>query len=75
MGHGLFVRFNRGHLAQEESLEGLGLVILGLAIATASDHLEVIAELANIFNDSTAIEDLAAATTPSEVQGILGVAS
>jgi ascorbate PTS system EIIA or EIIAB component len=50
-------------------------VILGLAIATSDDHLAVIAELANIFNDSTAIDDLAAATTAAEVQAILAPAA
>ena len=38
-------------------------VILGLAILTADRHLAVVAAVANIFNDSTAIADLAAATT------------
>jgi PTS system ascorbate-specific IIA component len=50
-------------------------VVLGLAIATADDHLEVIAELANIFNDSTAIEDLANAASADDVHRILGAAS
>jgi ascorbate PTS system EIIA or EIIAB component len=49
-------------------------VILGLAIATADDHLAVVAELANIFNDSTAIQDLAAATSTDAVRAILRVA-
>lgn len=46
-------------------------VILGLAILTADRHLAVVAAVANIFNDSTAIADLAAATTPAEVQAIM----
>lgn len=48
-------------------------VILGLAIVSADQHLAAVAHLANIFNDSTAIADLAAATSASEVQRIMGV--
>lgn len=48
-------------------------VVLGLAIKTADHHLAAVAGLANVFNDSTAIADLAAATTVAEVQQIMGV--
>jgi len=48
-------------------------VILGLAIVSADQHLAAVAHLANIFNDSTAIADLAAATSAAEVQRIMGV--
>ena len=48
-------------------------VILGLAILTADRHLAVVAAVANIFNDSTAIADLAAATTAADVQRIMQV--
>lgn len=48
-------------------------VILGLSILTADRHLAVVAAVANIFNDSTAIADLAAATTTAEVQAIMKV--
>ena len=47
-------------------------VILGLAIATADEHLAAVAAVANVFNDSTAIAELAAATTAAEVQRIMG---
>ncbi len=47
-------------------------VVLGLATTSANDHLESIADLANVFNDSSAIADLAAATTITEVQRIMG---
>ena len=47
-------------------------VILGLAIKAADGHLAAVADLANIFNDSTAIADLAAATTASEIRAIMG---
>ena len=47
-------------------------VVLGLAIATADEHLAAVAELANVFNDSSAIVDLAAATTAAEVLAIMG---
>jgi ascorbate PTS system EIIA or EIIAB component len=48
-------------------------VVLGLAVATATDHLEAVAAVANVFNDSTAIADLAAATSAADVQRIMGV--
>jgi ascorbate PTS system EIIA or EIIAB component len=48
-------------------------VILGLAILTADRHLAVVAAVANIFNDSTAIADLATAVTASDVQQIMRV--
>jgi ascorbate PTS system EIIA or EIIAB component len=47
-------------------------VILALAVAAGDAHVALVAELANVFNDSTAITDLAAATTVAEVQRILG---
>jgi len=47
-------------------------VVLGLAIATADEHLAAVAELANVFNDSSAIIDLAAATSADEVLRIMG---
>lgn len=46
-------------------------VVLGLAVATADEHLASVAALANVFNDSTAITDLAAATSAAEVQRIM----
>jgi ascorbate PTS system EIIA or EIIAB component len=46
-------------------------VVLGLAVAQADEHLTAIAAIANVFNDSTAIEDLAAASTPQQVQTIM----
>ena len=46
-------------------------VVLGLAIASAGEHLAAVAALANVFNDSSAIEDLAEATTTAEVQRIM----
>jgi PTS system ascorbate-specific IIA component len=47
-------------------------VIIGLAITHPDAHLASIAELANIFNDSSAIPALARATTVAEVQNIMG---
>lgn len=49
-------------------------VILGLAIATADEHLAAVAAVANVFNDSTAIAELATASSAHEVQKIMGVA-
>jgi PTS system ascorbate-specific IIA component len=46
-------------------------VVIGLAAGYAT-HLSVVAALANVFNDSDAVEQLAAASTPDEVRSILG---
>jgi len=46
-------------------------VVIGLAAGYAT-HLSVVAALANVFNDSDAVERLAAASTPDEVRSILG---
>jgi PTS system ascorbate-specific IIA component len=48
-------------------------VVVGLAIKTADTHLAAVAQLANVFNDSSAIDDLTAATATAEVQRIMGV--
>ncbi|WP_213814408.1 PTS sugar transporter subunit IIA [Glaciihabitans sp. dw_435] len=48
-------------------------VILGLAVVSAETHLASVADLANVFNDASAIPALAAATTVAEVQRIMGV--
>jgi len=47
-------------------------VVLALAIKTADSHLAAVADLANVFNDSNAIQALAAATSVAEVQAIMG---
>ena len=47
-------------------------VVIGLAVASAA-HLSIVAALANVFNDSSAIEQLAAAESAAEVQRIMGV--
>ena len=46
-------------------------VVLGLAIKSADAHLKAVANLANVFNDSNAIQALAAATSVAEVQAIM----
>ncbi len=46
-------------------------VVLGLAIKSADAHIETVAELANVFNDSSAIARLAAAATTAEVLDIM----
>ncbi|PZQ89660.1 MAG: PTS ascorbate transporter subunit IIA [Leifsonia xyli] len=48
-------------------------VVLALAGASSARHLQLVAEIANIFNDSDAVERLAAALSVDEVRGILGV--
>jgi PTS system ascorbate-specific IIA component len=50
-------------------------VVLGLAIATPDAHLAAVAAVANVFNDSHAIQELSAATSPEEVQRIMGAGS
>jgi PTS system ascorbate-specific IIA component len=50
-------------------------VVLGLAVVAPDEHLAAVAALANVFNDSHAIEELAAATTPAQVREIMGVAA
>ena len=47
-------------------------VVLALAVDSPDAHVALVAELANLFNDSTAITDLAAATTVEEVQHLFG---
>jgi PTS system ascorbate-specific IIA component len=49
-------------------------VVLALAVDAADAHVALVAELANLFNDSSAITELAAATSAAEVQRILGSA-
>ena len=48
-------------------------VVLGLAVARSDQHLAAVAALANVFNDSDAIDSLAAAATVEDVQRIMGV--
>lgn len=43
-------------------------VVLALAVGSPDAHVALVAELANLFNDSSAIADLTAATTVAEVQ-------
>jgi PTS system ascorbate-specific IIA component len=47
-------------------------VVLALAVASGDAHIALVAELANIFNDSSAVEDLANATSVDEVRRIMG---
>ncbi len=46
-------------------------VVLGLAILSPAGHLESVASLANVFNDTSAIAELRAATTVDQVLGIM----
>ncbi|MEP6842099.1 MAG: PTS sugar transporter subunit IIA [Pseudolysinimonas sp.] len=48
------------------------LVVLGLAVHSPDHHLGMVAELANIFNDSDAVERLAVASSADQVRDILG---
>ena len=50
-------------------------VVLGLAVARPDEHLAAVAAIANVFNDSSAIEQLAAAESAADVQRIMGVSA
>lgn len=47
-------------------------VVLGVAVTNAVDHVTYVAAIANVFNDSGAVDALAAARTPDQVRAILG---
>jgi PTS system ascorbate-specific IIA component len=47
-------------------------VVLALAVHSPAHHLGMVAELANLFNHSDAVERLSEATTPDQVRAILG---
>jgi len=47
-------------------------VIVALAIAPGGDHLGAVAAVANVFNDTNAVEELSAATSVAEVTSIIG---
>ncbi len=46
-------------------------VVLGLAIQSVAGHLESIAALANVFNDTTAVDELRQATSVDQVLEIM----
>ncbi|HWH25796.1 MAG TPA: PTS sugar transporter subunit IIA [Pseudolysinimonas sp.] len=46
-------------------------VVLGLSVVSG-EHLSIVASIANVFNDSDAVAELVAATTPDAVREILG---
>jgi len=48
-------------------------VVIGLAVASAEAHLAFVADLANVFNEESAIPALAAAQSVADVQRIMGV--
>jgi PTS system ascorbate-specific IIA component len=45
-------------------------VVIGLAIVAPDEHLAAVAAVANVFNDTSAIADVAAAATAAEVRQI-----
>lgn len=47
-------------------------VIVGLCVTSPDEHVQFVAELANVFNDPTVIPAIAAATSPDEVRALLG---
>lgn len=47
-------------------------VVLGVSAASNESHLQLVAGLANIFNDTDAVDRLAGAASADEVRGILG---
>jgi ascorbate PTS system EIIA or EIIAB component len=48
-------------------------VVLGLSVVSVGDHLESIAQLANIFNDASVIPALTGARDAGEVMQIMGI--
>ncbi|MEB0201809.1 PTS sugar transporter subunit IIA [Cryobacterium sp. 5I3] len=48
-------------------------VVLGLAVTTGDEHVLLVAELANLFNDPRVIPALAAATDAAGIRSLLGV--
>ena len=48
-------------------------VIVGLSVTSPDEHVQFVAELANIFNDPAVIPAIAAATTADEIRQLLGV--
>ncbi|CAN5348028.1 PTS sugar transporter subunit IIA [soil metagenome] len=49
-------------------------VVIGLAVASGG-HLSFVSSLANVFNDSDAVDRIAAATSADEVRAILGASA
>lgn len=47
-------------------------VVVALSVVSVGDHLESIAQLANIFNDSRVIPALASATSADEIVALMG---
>ncbi len=47
-------------------------VVIGLAIVAPDEHLAAVAAVANVFNDTSAIVDVAAATSAADVRRIFG---
>ncbi|MBF4575916.1 PTS sugar transporter subunit IIA [Frondihabitans sp. VKM Ac-2883] len=50
-------------------------VIVGLAVESVGGHLDLIADIANVFNDQSRIGALADATRADDVRAIMGVGS
>jgi PTS system ascorbate-specific IIA component len=50
-------------------------VVLALAVHSPAHHLGMVAELANLFNHSDAVERLSDATSADEVRAILGAST
>lgn len=48
-------------------------VVLGLAVTSGDEHVLLVAELANVFNDPQVIPALAAATDVDSIRSLLGV--
>ena len=48
-------------------------VVVGLAVASAEDHVASVARLANAFNDAGIVGRIARASNPAEVRALLGM--
>jgi PTS system ascorbate-specific IIA component len=47
-------------------------VVIGLAVTSSDEHVHFVAELANVFNDSSVIPALAGATDADGIRSLLG---
>lgn len=47
-------------------------VVIGLAVTSADEHVQFVAELANVFNDASVIPALQAATDADGIRSLLG---
>jgi PTS system ascorbate-specific IIA component len=50
-------------------------VVVGLAVTSSDEHVQFVAELANVFNDARVIPAIAAATDAAAIRSLLGASA